>query len=225
MDISSRRYRTFVFDCDGVLLNSNRVKTNAFYQAALAYGESAASKLVRYHVANGGISRYAKFAYFLESIVPRGQCGPTLDELLVSYAKEVRQGLMVCEVAERLAQLREQTPGTRWLIVSGSDQNELRDVFHERGLDKLFDGGIFGSPASKEQILDCEIGRGNIRKPCCFFGDSRYDLEAAQQAGLDFIFVRKWSEWSDWQAYRSQFTGMVDGLDELLSAEIQDETR
>lgn len=59
-------YKTLVFDCDRVILNSNKVKTEAFYQSALAYGEQAAQALVEYHIANGGISRYKKFAYFLD---------------------------------------------------------------------------------------------------------------------------------------------------------------
>lgn len=41
-----QRYRTLVFDCDGVLLNSNMVKTQAFYSTALPYGEKAAKELV-----------------------------------------------------------------------------------------------------------------------------------------------------------------------------------
>ena len=35
-------YASLVFDCDGVVLNSNKVKTEAFYQAVLPYGEAAA---------------------------------------------------------------------------------------------------------------------------------------------------------------------------------------
>ena len=62
-------YGTFVFDCDGVLLDSNRIKTEAFYEAALSYGEDAACELVRHHREHGGVSRQLKFAYFLERIV------------------------------------------------------------------------------------------------------------------------------------------------------------
>ena len=54
-----------MFDCDGVLLNSNSLKTDAFYKSALDWGASPAKDLVNYHVQNGGISRYQKFDYFL----------------------------------------------------------------------------------------------------------------------------------------------------------------
>lgn len=195
-------YQTLVFDCDGVVLNSNRVKTDAFYEAALPYGEAAAKALVDYHVSNGGVSRYKKFAYFIEHLVP-GKSGPGLDELLSRYAVQVREGLMGCEVAPGLQALKESTPQARWLIVSGGDQAELREVFAERKLDELFDGGIFGSPDTKDEILARELNRGNISRSALFLGDSKYDYQAANAAGLDFVFLSQWSEVSDWQTWCS----------------------
>jgi len=56
-------YKTLVFDCDGVVLNSNKIKTQAFYEATKQFGHESAQALVDYHVANGGISRYAKFEW------------------------------------------------------------------------------------------------------------------------------------------------------------------
>lgn len=201
-------WRTLVFDCDGVVLDSNRVKTEAFRTAALPWGAAAAAALVAHHVANGGISRYAKFAHFLDSILPDhvpgavpGRDGPDLAALLAAYAGAVREGLMACAAAEGLDALRRATPDARWLIVSGGDQAELRAVFAARGLDGLFDGGIFGSPDTKDAILARELARGTIIRPALFLGDSRYDHEAATAAGLDFCFVSGWSEFAGWRDY------------------------
>ncbi len=196
-------YQTLVFDCDGVILDSNRVKTGAFRQAALPYGAAAAEALVAHHVAHGGVSRYRKFQHFLEEIVP-GQSGPGLEELLAAYAGAVRDGLMRCAVAPGLGALRAAFPEQRWLIVSGGDQAELRDIFAARGLDGLFDGGIFGSPDSKDTILARELACGNIRPQALFLGDSTYDHRAAAAAGLDFVFISGWSEVADWPGYVQQ---------------------
>lgn len=86
-------YRTLVFDCDGVILNSNGIKTEAFHTVAMPYGESAAAELVSYHVLNGSISRFGKFEYLLSNIVPSKQ-GPAIAELLSGYAIYVRQRLL-----------------------------------------------------------------------------------------------------------------------------------
>lgn len=197
-------YATLVFDCDGVVLDSNKVKTEAFYQATSPYGKAAAQAMVDYHVANGGVSRYKKFAYFLEQIAPthaEHQQGPDLDALLQAYAAYVRDGLLSCDVAPGLEALRRQTLNASWLIVSGGDQAELRDVFAERGLAAWFNGGIFGSPDTKEVVLHREIASGLIQKPALFLGDSKYDYKVANEVGLDFIFLSRWSEVSDWQSW------------------------
>lgn len=213
--------RTLVFDCDGVILDSNRVKTEAFRSAALPYGAAAAQALVDYHTARGGISRYEKFRHFLNEIVPEMAsdiAGPDLGALLSSYAAAVREGLMRCAVTPGLAELRAATPGIRWLIVSGGDQAELREIFAERGLDGLFDGGVFGSPDTKDTILAREIAVGNIVVPALFLGDSRYDHVAAKAAGLDFLFVSSWSEMPEWQSYlRQESLDSVELVQDVLT--------
>jgi phosphoglycolate phosphatase-like HAD superfamily hydrolase len=212
---SLKAYSTWVFDCDGVLLHSNRVKTDAFYRAAEPYGTDKARALVDYHVINGGISRYIKFRTFLSDIVGREQVDEEeLDTLLQCYAGSVWEGLLSCDVAQGLERLRTLTPDASWLVVSGGDQAELRAVFAERGLAKYFDGGIYGSPDTKDEILSRTIQSGVLRKPALFLGDSRYDIEAATRAGLDFVFLRRWSE-SD-----HDFAGALlklEGIDSIVS--------
>lgn len=188
-------YRTWIFDCDGVVLDSNRIKTDAFFRAAEPYGTQYAQQLVNYHVNNGGVSRYIKFQRFLTDILGReAPAEEELNHLLADYAGYVEQGLLSCQVAPGIERLRQMTEGAQWLIVSGGDQKELRSVFRKRGLDSLFDGGIYGSPANKDEILVRLKAEGVIRHPAVFVGDSQYDIEAAKRAGLDFIFVSAWSE-------------------------------
>ncbi|MDQ2078329.1 HAD family hydrolase [Marinimicrobium sp. ABcell2] len=198
------RYQTIVFDCDGVILNSNKVKTDAFFQAALPYGEELANALVRFHVENGGISRYVKFKHFLDDIVPEGAKGPALKELLISYAQKVRAGLLECDVTPGLDDLRQASGQARWLVASGGDQGELREVFAERGLDTLFDGGIFGSPDAKDDILARELTEREQSPATLFVGDSRYDHVVSQKFGLEFVFVTQWTEFYDWKSYSEE---------------------
>ena len=191
MNIS--KYTTLVFDCDGVVLDSNQIKTEAFRTAAQPFGEAAAEALVAHHVANGGISRYAKFAHFIDYILPRhapGQPEPETEQMLATFAAEVRAGMERCSV-------------------------------EQRRLARLFDGGIFGSPDTKAKILEREIHQGNVRFPALFLGDSRHDHEAALGSGLDFVFVHRWTEFQGWKAYcRAHSVNVIRQLGDLLSAEI-----
>ena len=188
------------FDCDGVVLDSNRLKTEAFNTAELPYGKNAAQALVDHHIANGGISHYVKLAHFLDHIVPEYaevETGPSLEDLLAAYANAVRAGFMTCSVADGLVELRAATPQARWMIVSGGDQAELRAVFAAREIAEYFDAGIFGSPDTKDTILSRELATGNLQSPALFLGDSRLDYEVAGRAGLDFVFISGWSEWTE----------------------------
>lgn len=193
-------YRTIVFDCDGVVLNSNKIKTRAFLKSALVYGEEKARLLVDYHIKNGGVSRYKKFEWFLKEIA-FSYTENNLESLLSTYADEVSKELLECEIADGLFSLREKLFHQKWLIVSGGDQTELRQVFKERKIDHLFDSGIFGSPETKDLILTNETEKKNIIFPALFVGDSKYDYLAASKMEIDFLFLSEWSEFNGWELF------------------------
>ena len=206
MPLQLSQYKSFVFDCDGVLLNSNQLKTDAFYQSVLEYGINPANELVQYHIQNGGISRYQKFNYFLDAILPRYSeysqlLLPTLDELIFKYESYLDSRLMSCQITPDLMKFRQLTQSSSWLIVSGSKQDELRDIFRRREIYHFFDGGIYGSPNTKEQILAKLIKESKLTLPALFMGDSKYDYVAASSAGLDFIFVSQWTDLPDWENF------------------------
>ena len=158
MKRSIKEYKTLVFDCDGVLLNSNKIKTEAFYKVTKHFGQEFAQALVDYHIANGGMSRYLKFDYFITHILQKPYNKLLRQELLKYFAKNVKKGLMTCEVADGIELLKAKTEKANWIIISGSDQAELRKIFKERNLEQFFKGGIFGSPDRKDEIIEREIG-------------------------------------------------------------------
>ena len=67
------QYSTLIFDCDGVILNSNFQKIEAYRNAAIKFGANIheAEALVKYHIERTGISRNIKFHYFLDTIMGR----------------------------------------------------------------------------------------------------------------------------------------------------------
>ncbi|NOU25531.1 MAG: HAD family hydrolase [Methylotenera sp.] len=203
MKIELEKYKTIVFDCDGVVLDSNIVKTEAYFRTAKNLGatDEQAQSLVDYHVRLGGISRYHKFEYYLSEILHQAVTKEAVQALLNEFSRELEVGLMACEVAEGLDVLRQATPQANWMILSGGDQQEIRELFAKRKLAHFFDGGLFGSPDNKDTVLAREKAKGNLRFPALFIGDSKYDHEAAIRAGLDFVFLSDWTEVGDWESY------------------------
>ena len=202
MQLDIKKYKSIVFDCDGVVLDSNLVKTEAYFRTAKSLGatDAQAQALVDYHVRLGGISRYHKFDWYLREVLHQPATQEAVQVLLDEFARELEVVLMECAVAEGLPELRAASTAN-WMILSGGDQQEIRTLFAKRDLAKYFDGGLFGSPDNKDTVLAREKENGNLQFPALFIGDSKYDFEAATRAGLDFVFLSAWTEVADWQRY------------------------
>jgi HAD superfamily hydrolase (TIGR01549 family) len=219
LQIDIKKYKSIVFDCDGVVLDSNVVKTEAYFRTAKSLGatDEQAQALVDYHVRLGGISRYHKFDYYLREITHQPVTQEAIQILLDEFARELEVVLMECEIAEGLDALRQATPQAKWMILSGGDQQEIRTLFAKRDLAKFFDGGLFGSPDNKDTVLAREKENGHLQFPALFIGDSKYDFEAATRAGLDFVFLSDWTEVADWQDYcKKNQINVAKNLMELL---------
>ncbi len=208
-------YTHILFDCDGVILDSNAVKTEAFRRVAEPFGAECAKALVDYHLVNGGISRYRKFEWFAQRVGVRVDVASWIDSRCEAFGEYVVKSLMQAPMRD-LASLRKALPPSRWYVVSGSAQDELRDVFQRRDLARFFDGGIYGSPRDKDQILSELAATGDLAGPGLFLGDSRYDCEVALRHGLDFVFVHAWSEVSDWgDLCQRHAVPAIESIDEL----------
>ncbi|MFC4351809.1 HAD family hydrolase [Fodinicurvata halophila] len=190
------RYRVAVFDCDGVILASNRLKSEAFAQALEGEDPALVAEFVAWHKANGGIARQVKFDHFFR--IMKGMSAPEepVKQAVERYGEIVRQGLRDCAlipgVEELLAAL--QARGIACYVNSGGSETELRDIFAERGLAQWFQG-IYGSPNDKFRNMQ-RAGLGDLKPgEGLLFGDSRVDREVARHYGFDFVYVAHESEW------------------------------
>lgn len=206
MALDLTRYKTLVLDCDGVVLNSNKTKVKAYFEVAKRNGatDAQAQALVDYHVQKGSFPRNGKIEYYLKEILKQEVTDEVMQLYMHTFDEILDKTLMDCEVAPGLQALRDATRHSKWMLLSGGDQRELRTIFARRNLADLFDAGIFGGPDTKDVVLTREKANGNLQLPALFIGDSKYDHQAATRAGLDFVFLSDWTEVADWSAYCMQ---------------------
>jgi len=192
-------YELFVFDCDGVILDSNGIKSQAFYDVVHRFGRERAERFVAYHKLRGGVSRQEKFKYFVGEIlgVDKSDRVSLEHELIEAYSLICREGLRKCSLIPGIQDFLSGLPANvHNYVVSGGAQTEVRQALQERNLDQFF-SLILGNPKSKQENMQQLFDAGALEGRGAYFGDARLDMELARQFGLDFVFVSGASEWAE----------------------------
>lgn len=182
------KYKHLIFDFDGVLVESNAIRFEGFRLLFRNYPEDQVQRLVQYAKSNAGISRYEKIRYFFEKIRNEPISDDNVKTLAKQYSELVKQKVIDADpVTGSLEFLSYYYNNYDFAIVSGSDQEELREVCKARKIDHFFIE-ILGSPVSKElNLVKLLSKRGWEKESCLFIGDSINDLNAALVKGIDFI--------------------------------------
>ena len=172
-----------IFDCDGVLMDSNGVKEEAFATVTEKYFCSEAASFIRKdHREHGGISRKLKFQEVLGKFESNSHI--SLTALCDEFEKVSSKGVLDCSLANQLKSTLEtlKRQGKRLLVLSGTPETGLREVLTKRGLGQYFDF-ILGSPTLKETHLK-SLHRSRVLDPSTpfiFIGDSETDLLASKK--------------------------------------------
>ncbi len=202
------KYRHLIFDFDGVLAESNEIRFAGFRLLFKDYPAGPVERFMQYVRSNGGISRYEKIRYFFESIHKTGPISDAeVTRLAMKYSELVKQEVMKAPPVKGAGEFLSHHEGDYdFAIVSGSDQEELREICRVRGIDRFF-VEILGSPANKESNLSLLLFRtGWDREACLFIGDSLNDLEAAQLNKIAFMGrdsgLVHWEQFGDVAAIR-----------------------
>ena len=225
MQFNLEKYKTFIFDCDGVILNSNFIKGKCFYLSTLEFGEEVATYFIKYHSKAGGISRSAKYDYFIKNILPKFNI-KLIDKkdfktkLISKYEELLHSYIYNSELSPYLDILKSRYKNANWMMISGAEQNELRKILQHKGIDHLFNNGIYGSPLTKDMLIERKINSNNIKFPAIFFGDSKLDFYAASNFDIDFIFLYEWTDLSDWQVFCE--SNKISYSKNLFTAALQD---
>ena len=119
-------FNSFIFDCDGVLLDSNSIKSEAFYKVALKYDKVSAETFLKYHINNAGVSRFIKFEYLFRDILKYKKFQREIKMALDDYSKYIENELLSVKKTSSLDLFK--VIGKSMFVVSGSEQEQLRMV-------------------------------------------------------------------------------------------------
>jgi HAD superfamily hydrolase (TIGR01549 family) len=182
-------WQAIIFDFDGVVVESGKIKTQAFAELYRAYGDGIVAKVVQFHTQNGGMSRYRKFRHFQEHFLNK----PPLTEgeekqLDIRFSELVVEAVIAAEpVPGAIELIRQQSGRIPLFVASGTPEVELKVIVERRGLAPYFTD-VRGAPALKKTII-AEILAAHRLKPesVLMIGDAMADLEGAQANNTAFL--------------------------------------
>jgi HAD superfamily hydrolase (TIGR01549 family) len=183
--------RAIAFDFDGVLVESVDVKTRAYAYLFKEYGQDVVSKVVDYHIKNGGTSRFVKFRTIYEKILKKSLSENKFDSLCEQFSSIVVDAVVAAPWVEGAQEfLKKNKNCYLYFIVSGTPQKELELIVQRRRMDQYF-CAVLGSPKDKVALFREVFPRLNLTpKETVFVGDAETDWDAAKTMGLPFLWRR-----------------------------------
>lgn len=182
-----RECSTLIFDFDGVILDSNQIKEEGFRRLFIPYGQDKAEKMVAYHKANGGMSRYEKIEYFFNEVMERPIGSEEVEAFAAEFSKITMRLLKdpAIQIKETIAYISSIGGSKEVFIASAADESDLSELCDCHGIANMFNG-IYGSPRTKVDIVAAII-KGRAKERCVLIGDSTNDLKAARANEIAFI--------------------------------------
>ncbi len=181
-------YKIILWDFDGVLMNSNKVRDYGFLEVLKEFPKAQVDELLKFHQKNGGLSRYVKFRYFFETIRNEKLSENEMNHYLILFSEIMKQRLLDKKllITDSINFIKKNYTNFKMHIASGSDQTELRYICKELKISNYF-LSINGSPTPKKELVKDIIHKNNYKtNECVFIGDSINDYEAANVNNIDF---------------------------------------
>lgn len=211
-------YDLFIFDCDGVLIDVNILKCEAFGKAVEGYPSDIVENFVSHCKNTFGISRYVKFKEFFNDFAKEPFHQDKYNNFLISYSNICKEMYQIADITPSCENLLSRLINLNktLYVASGSDEKELNEVFEKRNLSKYFNG-IYGSPKAKMECTSIILDK-NPNKKAVFIGDALSDLKTAKEYSLDFIYMSKFTVQSEEKDLicRNEAIKVISTLEELL---------
>lgn len=180
--------KNIIFDFDGVICESVNIKTEAFYEMYLPYGEEIALKVKKHHSANGGMSRYDKFRHYEKEFFHKELSEEKIKTLSKIFSSLVKQKVIDASfVKGALAFLQNNSHRYQCFIVSATPMDEMIEISKAKKIDTYFQE-ILGSPKNKIEWGKYILESYQLQATeTLFIGDAMSDYNAAKANGIHFL--------------------------------------
>lgn len=180
--------KTILFDFDGVILDSMKIKGDGFVELFKGYPESAIKQLESYHYTNGGISRFEKIRYFFNTVLKKEILEEDVQDLAKKFSMIIEKNLYNKDnlIEDSVDFIKKNYQNYTFHIVSAAENNELNKLCQYLNLLGYFIT-VEGSPTKKTILVKNIIDKYHYNKnETILIGDSLSDFETANENELAF---------------------------------------
>lgn len=179
--------RALVLDFDGVLVESEGLKTEAFHEVFARFPDHLGA-MMAYHESHPSAPRRAKFEH-LARLLGRPGDSAFVRRLADDFSRRAVERTAVCPpVKGAAAFLEEFAPRLPLYLASVTPESDLDEILRRRGWRGYF-ADVYGYPPreKKEAASRAIEAAGGDRACVALVGDSPGDYAVAREAGIDFI--------------------------------------
>ncbi|HEX9970043.1 MAG TPA: HAD family hydrolase [Acidimicrobiales bacterium] len=174
-----------VFDIDGTLVDTNYLHIDAWRRAFLEHGIAVTSADVHRHIGMGS-------SLFLERLVggPRDDVKEAWRRHFDRLKPEIRPLPGAVELVRAVA-----ASGAAAVLASSSEQDDVQALLDALGVEDVLDGvtsaGDVEEAKPEPEVFQVAMAKAGLdRERTVVVGDTVWDVEAAERAGLPCVCVR-----------------------------------
>lgn len=179
-------HRLFIFDFDGVILESVDARNNAFFALFDDYGELVCQRVLALHLSSPGIDRRDKIRRCYREILYEEPSIDELDRRIERFGSLAKSRVLTCPKVSGVDRFMQSLESQRCYLVSIARQDEVQEIVVDRDLVSWF-VGVYGGPKNKVENISKILEREAVQpQDVVFIGDKISDFTAAQTTGVDF---------------------------------------
>ncbi len=179
----------FVFDKDGVIVESEPIKLRLFEELFAKEHAEHVPAVREFNRANVGMARRDKLVHVLGNVIGITEdLEREIDQYLDRSYHFVKEALLKAPSVAGVLPFIQESPHTKY-VCSSALHAEVVDQLQALDIEDLFTE-VYAFPDKKAEVLSA-LKERHPGRPIVFWGDTILDYNASQKAQVTFIGVRK----------------------------------